>query len=227
MSRYTRQPGIGTFHGHPVLWIAPRQPGGFPAPPNFGERIGLDPRTHEPVAERMYDNNGKIVSEVLVLERKPDVAGEYAFVVPNETAGRPSKLPAPKLSARGSNPYALQARRALGQRPLWLGESFRDRRLEAVTIASTVSPPTGNSPKAAAYVVYDYGEVAITEFNARELDGAREASLPGHMTLGQGVGELSRDGVFVVASKSQHGKYGVDRADALSIARALRPVPLP
>src|SRR6266576_2634187 len=49
-SRYTRQPGIGTFHGRPVIWIAPRQAGGFAAPPGFGERIGFDPRTHEPVA---------------------------------------------------------------------------------------------------------------------------------------------------------------------------------
>ena len=87
-SRYTRQPGIGTFHGRPVIWIAPRQAGGFPAPPNFGERIGLDPRTHEPVADRMYEN-GKIASEALVLERKPDIAaGKYAFVVPNPTTTR-------------------------------------------------------------------------------------------------------------------------------------------
>lgn len=227
-SRFTRQPGIGTFHGHPVIWIAPRQPGGFAAPAGFGERIGLDPRTHEAVADRMYDN-GKIGSEVLVLERKPDIAaGKYAFVVADSTAG-PGRVqpPAPELSVRGSNPYALRARYALGQRPLWLGERFRGRRLEAVTIASTFNPPTGISPKAATYVVYDYGDVAITEFDASELDRARGASLPGHLTIGLGVAELSRDGVFVVASKSQQGKYGVDRADALSIARALRPVPLP
>ncbi len=228
MSRYTRQPGIGTFHGRSVMWIAPRQPGGFAAPPGFGERIGLDPRTHEPVADRMYDN-GKIASEVLVLERRPNIAaGKFAFVVADSTAGpRPVQNPDPELSTTGSDPHAVRARRALGQRPLWLGERFRGRRLEAVTIASTFSPPTGISPKAATYVVYDYGDVAITEFDARELDGARGASLPGHVTLGLGVAELSRDGVFVVASKSQHGKYGVDRADALHIARALRPVPLP
>jgi hypothetical protein len=236
-SRYTRQAGIGTFHGRPVIWIAPRQPGGFAAPPGFGERIGLDPRTHEPVAERMY-NNGKISSEALVLERKPDIAaGEYAFVVPNPTRRR--EEPTPELSARGSNPYALRARRALGQRPLWLGERFRGSRLEAVTIGSTFEPPTGIGPKAATYVFYDYGNVAISEFNARDLHGARGASLPGRITLEMPdtltspssrpsiAAELSRDGVFVTVSKSQHGNYVLDRAGALHIARALRPVPLP
>jgi hypothetical protein len=172
-SRYTRQPGIGTFHGRPVIWIAPREPGGFAAPPGFGERIGLDPRTHEPVADRMY-NDGKISSEALVLERKPDLAaGEYAFVVPNQTRVPFVTNPTPELSVRGSNPYALRAGRALGQRPLWLGERFRGRRLEAVTIGSTFAPPTGNSPKAATYVFYDYGRVAISEFNARDLHGAQ------------------------------------------------------
>ena len=229
-SRYTRQPGIGTFHGRPVIWIASRQAGGFAAPPNFGERIGLDPRTHEPVADRnYYDGNASSFSEALVLERKPDIAaGEYAFVVPNPTSGRGfRKDPTPELSARGSNPYALRARRALGKRPLWLGERFRGSRLQAVTIASTFNPPTGISPKVATYVFYDYGDVAISEFNARALHGSGGASLPGRMTLQQGVAELSRDGVFVVVAKSQHGNYVLDRAGALRVARALRPVPPP
>ena len=238
-SRYTRQPGIGTFQGRPVIWIAPRQAGGFAAPSNFGERIGLDPRTHESVADRIYEN-GKIASEALVLEHKPDIAtGKYAFVVPNPTKRSFVPNPTPELSARGSNPYALRARRALGKRPLWLGGRFRGRRLQAVTIASTFDPPTGISPKAATFVVYDYGNVAISEFNARDLHGAVRTSLPGRMTLGMPdtlanpspspsvVAELSRDGVFVIASKSQHGNYVLDRGGALRLARALRPVPLP
>jgi hypothetical protein len=240
-SRYTRQPGIGTFHGRRVIWIAPRLPGGFAAPPGIGERIGLDPRTLEPVADRMYDNQGKISSETLVLERKPDIAaGEYAFVVPNSNrAAVPfGKEPTPELSASGSNPYALQARRALGERPLWLGEQFDGSRLEAVTIGSTFGPPTGVSAKAARYVLYDYGNVAIREFNARDLYGAGRGPLPGRMTLqgaipAHGLGrfvvgpQLIRDRVFVLAYKSQHGNYVLDRAGALRIARALRPVPLP
>jgi hypothetical protein len=238
-SRYTRQPGIGTFHGRPVIWIAPRQPGGFAAPPGFGERIGLDPRTHEPVADRMY-YDGKISSEALVLERKPEIAaGKYSFVVPNPTRGRLGKEPTAELSAGGSDPYALRTRRALGQRPLWLGERFDGNRLQAVTIGSTFDPPTGISPKAARYVLYDYGNVAISEFNARDLYGAGGGPLPGRMTLEKpdtltssssptiaGL-ELSRDGVFVLATKSQYGNYVLDRAGALRVARALRPVPLP
>jgi hypothetical protein len=41
------------------------------------------------------------------------------------------------------------------------------------------------------------------------------------------VAELSRDGVFVSVHKSQYGNYVLDRAGALRVARALRPVPLP
>ena len=240
-SRFTRQPGIGTFHGRSVIWIAPRLPGGFAAPPGVGERIGLDPRTHEPVADRIYDNEGKITSETLVLERKPDIAaGEYAFVVPNETrAAVPfGKEPTPELSARGSNPYALRARRALGERPLWLGEQFDGSRLETVTIGSTFDPPTGVSPKPERYVLYDYGNVAVMQFNARELYGAGRGPLPGRMTLqgpipahglGRGVvgPQLIRDGVFIIAFKSQQLNYMLNRAAALRIARGLRPVPLP
>jgi len=242
-SRYTREPGTGTFHGRPVIWIAPRLPGGFAAPPGVGERIGLDPRTHEPVADRMYSDEGKIMSETLVLERKPDIAaGEYAFVVPNANR-RPlgfklGKQPTTELSARGTDPYALRARSALGQRPLWLGERFGGNRLQAVTIGSTFDPPTGIRPKAVRYVFYDYGNVAISEFNARELYGAGGGPLPGRMTLqgpipahglGRGVvgPQLIRDGVFVLAFKSQHGNYVLNRAGALRVAHALRPVPPP
>lgn len=240
-SRYTRQPGIGAFRGRPVIWIAPRLPGGFAAPPGVGERIALDPRTHEPVADRMYADEGKISSETLVLERKPDIAaGEYAFVVPNRTrvAVPFGKEPTSELSARGSNPYALRARGALGERPLWLGARFDGSPLEAVTIGSTFEPPTGVSPNAVKRVLYDYGNVAIMQFNARELFGAGGGPLPGRMTLqgpipahglGRGVvgPQLIRDGVFVLAFKSRHGNYVLNRAAALRISRTLRPVPLP
>jgi hypothetical protein len=237
-SRYTRQPGVGTFHRRPVIWIAPRQPGGFEEPADFGERIGLDPRTHQAVADRIYFN-GKISSEDLVLARKPDIAaGKYAFLVANPTRTR-REDPTTELAARGSNPYALRARRALGHRPLWLGERFDGSRLEAVRIGSTLEPFTGITAKAVRYVVYDYGNVAITEYNAHDLYGSWQGPLPGRMTLekpdtlrgpssARSVGlELGRDGVFLRASKSQDGKYVLDRAAALRLARALRAVPVP
>ena len=238
-SRYTRQPGIGTFHGRRVIWIAPRQAGGFAAPARFGERIGLDPRTHQPVADRMY-LDGKISTEALVLARKPDVAaGKYAFLVPNPTKRNPDKETTIELSARGSNPHADRARRALGVTPLWLGDRFEGNRLQAVTIGSTAQLPTGISPKAATYVFYDYGNVGIDEFNVRALYGAGGGPVPGRVTLDEidtvttpsppGIAglHLSRDGLYVTASKSLHGDYVLDRAAALRIARALRPVPLP
>jgi hypothetical protein len=231
-SRYTRQPGIGTFHGRRVIWIAPRQPGGFAAPPNFGERIGLDPRTHEPVADRVYFN-GKVQAEALVLERKPDL-DNYAFVVPNRTNRPVGKGTTPELSVKGSDPHALQARLVLGRTPLWLGERFLGSPLQAVTIAST----SGIGPKPAKYVFYDYGNVAIAEFNAGRASGW-PGSLPGRLTVQKPdlllsprasrsvTAQLNRDGVLVNVQVSQHGNFVLTRARALQVARSLRPVPLP
>jgi hypothetical protein len=39
--------------------------------------------------------------------------------------------------------------------------------------------------------------------------------------------ELIRDGVLVFVQASRHGNHVLDRAGALRVARALRPVPLP
>jgi hypothetical protein len=233
-SRYT-QLGVGSFHGRRVIWIAPRQRGGFAAPRNFGERIGLDPRTHEPVADRMYFN-GKIQSEALLLERKPDIpAGKYAFVVPNPTTRPPGRVLAPELSAKGSNPYALRARRALGRRPLWLGERFEGRPLKAVTIGST----SGMVQTSAPYVSYDYGNVQLGEWRSPGPYGLGAGPRPGRITFHRPDTllnphatrsisfELIRDGVFVLVNASGRGRYMLDRAEALRLARALRPVPLP
>jgi hypothetical protein len=111
--------------------------------------------------------------------------------------------------------------------------------LEAVRIGSTLDPFAGITAKAVRSVLYDYGNVAIAEYNAHDLYGSWRGPLPGRMTLekpdtlmgpssAKSVGlELSRDGVFVRASKSQDGNYVLDRAAALRLARALRGVPMP
>jgi hypothetical protein len=233
-SRYTRETGIGTFHGRPLDWIAPRQPGGFAAYPGGGEQIGLDPHTHEPVADRMY-SDGKVITETQVLERKPVIPpDEYAFVVPNRTSAL-RQDPTP-FSVRSADPLAVRAHRGLGRRPLWLGERFHGNRLRTVTIGSTFDPPTGIRPKAVPYVQYDYGDVVVTQYSSRSLYGpAQRGPLPGRVTLvksqtGKGTSptpirglELTRNGLFVMASTS----HVLDRAATLRLARALQPVPLP
>jgi hypothetical protein len=227
-SRYTRQPGLGTFHGRSVIWIAPKQAGGFAAYPGEGERIGLDSRTHAPVAERQL-SNGKVAAEAQVLARKPDIAaGKFAFIV---RTFAPPLQGTPFFHATGRDPLALRAQRALGQRPLWLGPRFDGHRLQAVAIGSTFDPPTGIQSNAVPFVNYDYGNVNITEFSASDLYGPGRGPLPGRMTL-QGPSsslgmQLRQSGVFVMAREAHPGTYVVDRAGALRIARALRPVPLP
>jgi hypothetical protein len=142
--------------------------------------------------------------------------------------------------ARGADPFALRARRALGQRPLWLGERFAGHRLQQVYIGSTFDPPTGIRPDAAPYVQYDYGNVAITEFSSRGLYGpAQGGPLPGRVTLLKsqtgtsansppiGSLELTRNGLFFTARTSHPASYVLDRAGILRLGRALRPVPMP
>jgi hypothetical protein len=245
-SRYTLEPGVGSFHGRPVIWIAERQRAGFAAYPGDGERIGLDPRTHEPVASRgLFE--GKIISEAKVLERGPDIpAGDYAFVVPN--SAQPLKVaPTADFSANGSDPFALRARRALGRTPLWLGERFHGNRLRAVMIGTTaLETPAGTRLYPAPFVVYDYGNVWIQEFGSRGPWNQVQGPAPGRVTLQKSVGYsigstpnsvkveitgrralLTRERVFVIASTPDRGQYVLDRAGALRLAHALRPVPLP
>jgi hypothetical protein len=110
-----------------------------------------------------------------VLERKPDIAaGKYSFVVPNPTRGA-SRQRADRRAVREGerslrSPGAPRARReaALAWRALrWQSSAGGHDWLD-------LRSPTGISPKAARYVFYDYGNVAISEFNARDLRGPGE-----------------------------------------------------
>jgi hypothetical protein len=83
--KFVRRPGVETFRGREVIWIAPRQPGGF-APYNghTGEWIALDARTHEPVASRYYTTRERLVSEARVVKQLPDIdPSTFWFVIPS------------------------------------------------------------------------------------------------------------------------------------------------
>jgi hypothetical protein len=51
--QYVREPGTGIFRGREVVWLG-KVYNGFPPAPRDGERVGLDPRTHEPLAYRSF-----------------------------------------------------------------------------------------------------------------------------------------------------------------------------
>jgi hypothetical protein len=83
--KLVRRPGIETFRGREVIWIAPRQPGGFaPYDRHTGEWIALDARTHEPVASRYYTTRERLVSEARVVRKLPDIdSSTFWFVIPS------------------------------------------------------------------------------------------------------------------------------------------------
>jgi len=91
-TRFARRPGIGTFHGRKVIWVG-KIFGIFPPSYGNGEWIALDPRTHDPVAWRLFGTTtkpvGPISDEIWVLKRFPDVpANRFWFVLKNPPAAR-------------------------------------------------------------------------------------------------------------------------------------------
>jgi hypothetical protein len=115
--QWVREPGRDVFHGGEIIWFGKRQGevtwlgkhyDGYPPAPSEGEHVGLDPRTHEPVAFRNYDE-GALIAESWVRQRKPDVAaGRLSFAVPDgEIEGYLRQSARTAFSADGvSTPFA-------------------------------------------------------------------------------------------------------------------------
>jgi hypothetical protein len=246
-AQFTREPGTGTFHGRPVIWLARRHRDDvYP-----DARIGLDPVTHEPVVSRSLFQ-GKVISESWILERKPDIAADhFAFAVPDRGFGQIVKIsPTADFSANGSNPFALRARKALGRKPLWLGERFRRHRLQSVLIGTTTLDAAGGARlHPADWVIYDYGIVRLQEFGAKRSTGYEQGPRPGSVVVERSVAvaatasssgaqsekfealeptaSLTRDGVLVLFSPPLlPPRVHIDRASAIELAKALRPVPI-
>jgi hypothetical protein len=90
-TKFVRRPGIGTFHGRDVIWLGQRDDGFAPAYRN-GEWFALDPRTHDPVAWRLYGTTdrptGQVIGEAWVVKRFADIApNRFWFVVRNKPVG--------------------------------------------------------------------------------------------------------------------------------------------
>ena len=76
-SKFVRGPGLGTFHGRRVIWLGKLENTFAPAYGN-GDWIALDPRTHDAIGERMYEESykptgGKIFYENWVVKRFADI----------------------------------------------------------------------------------------------------------------------------------------------------------
>jgi hypothetical protein len=241
---FQREPMTGTFHGRPVIWLTERRREAYPD----SKRIGLDPVTHDPVVARSLIR-GRLISESWVLERKPEIAAnDFAFVVPDGGFGQYMKdSSTADFTATGSNPFALRARKSLGRTPLWLGERFRGHRLQAVIIGTrTLDTQYGARLDPANFVIYDYGIVRLQEFGASRPTGYDQGPRPGSVVVERSASydvgsrpaslkikvleptaSLTRDGVLVLFSPPLLPPLvHIDRASAVALAKALRPVPL-
>jgi hypothetical protein len=253
--QWVREPGRDVFHGGEIIWFGKRQGevtwlgkhyDGYPPAPSEGEHVGLDPRTHEPVAFRNYDE-GALIAESWVRQRKPDVAaGRLSLAVPDgEIEGYLRQSARTAFSADGvSTPFAARARRALARAPLWLGPSFRDHPLLSVKIGSEfLEASTGARLRSARFVRFNYENFSLEEFGSERPSWYEEGPRPGRVilerlggwqlgarpgTVGVFVSEaraaVSRGGVLVVVTAYNPGLSGLDGPGVRALAKALRPL---
>jgi hypothetical protein len=242
---YVRDPGTYRFHGREVIWAGEPLKKGFGPNPGAGERVGIDVRTHEPIAYRyLY---GDVEAEAWVTARLRDVpASQYSFVVPDGDIvhGFP-KQSSVTTFAVSPEQTLLQSRtrRTLGRTPLWLGRMFAGQPLQSIALgAEVLKGPSGESLSTAPFVRYDYGALMLLEFGARRPSWYRVGPRPGQVVLELAPSfepdeqkppltvqraALTRNGVLVLVSPSGPiAPYPTfTRARLLRLVDALRPVP--
>jgi hypothetical protein len=210
----------GRVGGHDVVWLEGlvlNQPNA-PGRPS-GDRVALDAVTREPVEHRQ-SGRGRILSDerFTVLPDLP--ASRVSFAVPEGGATWGSFPPSPEavthVDAKGLN----AASDALGTQPVWLGREFRGQPLRSVEVGTVgVKTRTGAMIRPARFVRLDYGTVTIQEFGKQRPYYYEHGPKPGTLVIEAGSGPvLQKDGLLVMVQSSQ----GIDRAAALTIARALR-----
>ncbi len=213
------QTGRGTYHGHGVIWVVGLVNGRRPR--DDFQRVGLDVRTHQPVVMQEV-GRGRVINgyEVSSMDELP--AKDVAFTVPK--GGAPRNTPSESRSdeARGLD----AARGALGTTPLWLGRSFRGSRLHRVAVGTEGAlTEAGRLVEPARFVRFGYGSFTIEEYGSHRPFWLLEGPEPGVVLLNAGGPmSLSRDGLLVVASP-RGASFRMDKATALALAKALRPLP--
>jgi hypothetical protein len=239
--QWVRQPGRKVVHGRDLIWFGLRY-NGFPPAPGEGYRVGLDPRTHEPVAFRSFEH-GALISESWVRARRRDVpAGRSWFAVPDGQLERSTHT---DYSGGGVTPrFLARAQRALGRRPLWLGPSFRGHPLRSVEVGSDfLETSTGARLAPARFVRFNYGTLSLEEFGHERPSWSEDGPRPGQVVLEKQAGwqsgprpgtvkvivseeraAVSRGGALVLATSYNPGRSGLGRFLALALAKALRPL---
>jgi hypothetical protein len=108
--------------------------------------------------------------------------------------------------------------------PLWLGSRFRGGRLQSIEVGTEgMKARTGATLRPARFVRFVYGTVQLQEFGSERPYRYEQGPRPGRIAIdGSDSAALNREGVLVLAVSEG---TTMDRAAALRVAKALRPMP--
>ena len=208
--------------------------------------VAIDARTHRPVGSR-YVADGKVFDEQVYRFLGTVPAAKVSFLVPDAKVPRgylrafnafPFGFFGPRVSAADSARASLRkARDVLGRSPVWLGPSFQGHPLRLVQTVTEGEWAGGRLPGSVRAVILDYGIVMLEEFG-RQRPFSEHGPRAGRVLVTglPPVAALNRGGLLVHADLTQLANWHMDsrfaaqdaakaRAEALAVARALRPLP--
>src|SRR5438477_3429575 len=219
--KHARQIGSSTVAGRPVVWVKSLGIAG-----NGDERWALDAVTHRPIVYRSVFSRlrGRTFVQDEVFTVLPDLpAKSFRFIVPEGGAQKEHSFPpSPELVTQARPTSASAVRDVLGTPPLWLGPSFRGHRLRRVENGTEgFKSKTGRTLLPARFVSFDYGAVKLREFGTQRSFRFLQGPLGGQIIVFGNYAETTRGRLLVVAE----GQSGIAPAEALVMARALRPLP--
>jgi hypothetical protein len=128
--------------------------------------------------------------------------------------------------------YGLpEARKQLGRAPLWLGAWFHGYVLRSIPVGTYSLKTRAGRVRAAPFVSFIYaGEVGkgyairVEEFGRARPYFYEQGPRPGYLERdGISIMRLTRDGLILRITSDP--RYPLTRANALALAKALRPLP--
>jgi|1186.fasta_scaffold18516_2 hypothetical protein len=227
-AKHSRLAGRGVVRGHHVVWVESLSPTGYSSlrPVPTGDQVALDVRTHEPIAHReVFRLRGHRFFSQEFYSRLPDLpASRVRFVVPDGGAVERGYPPAGQGVFNTDQRPLGETHDVVGRPPLWLGPSFQGHRLRSVKVGSVgQSPEHGPRVDTVPFVLLDYGIVRLREFG-RGPFWLRQGPPPGKLLFGYSGVDVNYGGLLISVESSRLGGAPA-RANALRIARGLRPVP--
>ena len=231
---YLHVTGTGRFGGQPVIWLESKR-GLHMRRNEVTAQIGLDARTHRLVVQRYFSRDHHQVGDETVVSQQPSLpAGSVSFVVRKHAAPG-----APQAFERITGhllAYGLPAaRKALGRDPLWLGPRFHGYPLRSVQSGTY---PFGTTKTGALhrapYVLFSYGgprtmdyAFTVEEFGSIRpyfyKQGPREGLIERDV-YGMSMARMTVGGVLLRVMTGSP-RFRFTPANALALARALRPLP--